>query len=119
MNVDNEFQTTCAVCRHQRRGCEENCVYAMYFPAERAEDFENVHALFGINTAMKIISSVEEKDRFTTAETLFLEAKLRKQNPVHGPVEEEMRLQEQIEKAKNELEKVRRQIMHFQQNKGS
>ncbi|GFP87491.1 LOB domain-containing protein 22 [Phtheirospermum japonicum] len=104
---------------HQRRRCEENCVYAMYFPAERVEDFWNVHALFGINMAMKIINSVGEKDRVTTTETLFLEARIRKENPVHGPIEVEMKLQAQIENAKNELEIVRKKLRLFRRNEGS
>ncbi|KAK6147721.1 hypothetical protein DH2020_018633 [Rehmannia glutinosa] len=101
---------------HQRRRCEENCIYARYFPSERAENFQNVHRLFGINTTIKLINSVNENDRDKTIETIILEAKIRKENPVHGPLEVENKLRTKIEEAKNELEIVNKQLKFFRGN---
>ncbi|CAA0814267.1 LOB domain-containing protein 28 [Striga hermonthica] len=122
MNNGNEYQmarATCSVCRHQRRRCEEGCVYAKYFPSERFEDFQYVHSLFGVSTAMKIINSVEEEDKDTTAETLLIEARIRAENPVHGPLGVEMRLRSQIEEETKELVRIRKQIEDLRNNEGS
>ncbi|KAK6147711.1 hypothetical protein DH2020_018623 [Rehmannia glutinosa] len=104
---------------HQRRRCDQICFYARYFPSKRTEDFQNVHILLGINNTMKIINSVNEQDRDKIVETLILEARIRNENPVHGPLEVENRLRAEIGKTKKELEIVNKQLQFFRGNNES
>ncbi|KAI3443631.1 hypothetical protein Pfo_000296 [Paulownia fortunei] len=107
MNEINAFHMVpraCVVCRHQRKRCDESCIFARYFSSERAEDFLNMHRLFKFQNIMKILNSVAENERDKTVESLILEARIRKENPVHGPVEVQMRLQVEIEQVKKELD---------------
>ncbi|KAK4415684.1 hypothetical protein Salat_2675800 [Sesamum alatum] len=103
----------CAACKYQRKRCDESCVLGRYFPLERAEDFENVQRLFGIQNTVKILNSVEENEREKTVESLIQEARLRRQNPVHGPVAVERRLWAEVEKVKKELDMVTKELKFF------
>ncbi|KAK4396913.1 LOB domain-containing protein 27 [Sesamum angolense] len=103
----------CAACKYQRKRCNESCVLGRYFPLDRAEDFENVQRLFGIQNAVKILNSVAENEREKTVESLILEARMRRENPVHGPVEVEMRLRAEMERVKKELDMVKKELKFF------
>lgn len=103
----------CAACKHQRRRCDETCVLAKYFPPERAEDFANVHRLFGVQNTIQILNSVDESEKKKTMESLIFEARIRKDFPVHGPLAVEAMFRAQIEKAEKELEMVNRQLQLF------
>ncbi|KAK4415687.1 LOB domain-containing protein 27 [Sesamum alatum] len=108
----------CAACKYQRKRCDESCVLGRYFPLERAEDFENVQRLFGFQNAVKILNSVEENEREKTVKSLILEARLRRQNPVHGPVAVERRLRAEVEKVKKELDMVTKELKFFKGDDG-
>ncbi|KAI3443633.1 hypothetical protein Pfo_000298 [Paulownia fortunei] len=119
MNEINAFHMVpraCTVCKHHWKICNRSCIFARYFPYEKAEDFQNVHRLFGIQITMKILNSVVENKRDKTVESLILEARIRKENPVHGPVEVQMRLQVEIEQVKKELDMVEKQVQFFRGN---
>ncbi|KAL7106040.1 hypothetical protein ACP275_07G085700 [Erythranthe tilingii] len=103
----------CAACQHQRRRCDANCELAKYFPAEKAEDFEDVYHLYGMQNTLKILKSVEEEERDKTIESLIMEAKMRLEYPVHGHFSTVRKLSIEIDKAEKELEFVRRQIQLF------
>ncbi|KAG8376149.1 hypothetical protein BUALT_Bualt09G0033200 [Buddleja alternifolia] len=117
-NGFNMIPLACAACKHQRKRCDQHCVLAKYFPAERAEDFQNVHRLFGVNNVLRILNSVEVNERDKTAETLILEAKIRRENPVLGPIEIERMLQAEIVKVQKELEIVNKQLHFFKGSEG-
>ncbi|KZV29650.1 LOB domain-containing protein 27-like [Dorcoceras hygrometricum] len=51
-----------------------------------------------------------EEKRSRTAESMMIEARIRRENPVHGPVEIQRRLRDEIEKLQNELEIVQSQL---------
>lgn len=103
MNVDMRFITACAACKHQRKKCEPNCQLAPYFPSTKDEDFQNVYRLFGVNNTMKHLNSVADDQQAKLAETLILEAKIRKENPVHGSLAVERKLRAEIEALEKEL----------------
>ncbi|XP_006367562.1 LOB domain-containing protein 24-like [Solanum tuberosum] len=107
MNVDMMFIATCAACKHQRKKCEPNCQLAPYFPSTKDEDFQNVYRLFGVNNTIKHINSVANDQRAKLVETLILEAKIRKENPVHGCLAIERKLRAEIEALEKELEMER------------
>ncbi|KAK4415685.1 LOB domain-containing protein 27 [Sesamum alatum] len=97
----------CAACKYPRKRCTVSHFLERYFPLERAEDFENVQTLFGIQKAM------EENEREKAIESLILKAKLRRENPVHGPVAVERRLPAEVEKVKKELDMVTKELKFF------
>ncbi|KAI3443632.1 hypothetical protein Pfo_000297 [Paulownia fortunei] len=118
MNEINAFHMVpraCVVCRHQWKRCDESCIFTRYFPSERAEDFLNMHRLFRIQNTTKILNSVVENERDKTIESLILEARIRKENPVHGPVEVQRRLQAEIEQVKKELDTIKKQVQFFRE----
>uniref|UniRef100_A0A3Q7H7R3 LOB domain-containing protein n=1 Tax=Solanum lycopersicum TaxID=4081 RepID=A0A3Q7H7R3_SOLLC len=110
MNVDVMFFTTCAACKHQRKKCEPNCQLAPYFPCTKDEDFLNVYRLFGVNNTIKHLNSVADDEKAKLVESLILEAKIRKENPVHGCLAIERKLRGEIEALEKELELVKNNI---------
>ncbi|XP_075499829.1 LOB domain-containing protein 27-like [Primulina tabacum] len=100
----------CAACTYRRKRCGADCIFAPYFPAEKAEDFENVNWLFGVQNAINILTSVTEGERSKTAETMMIEARIRKENPVHGPLAIEKKLQDEIQRLRKEMQVVQEQL---------
>lgn len=103
----------CAACKHQRKRCDSNCQLACYFPAGKNEDFHNVHKLFGVNNLMIILNSVGENERDKTAETLILEAKMRRDFPVHGYLAVKKNLEDEIEGYEKEIDEVKKKLSLF------
>ncbi|KAL8493485.1 hypothetical protein ACS0TY_024627 [Phlomoides rotata] len=109
----DDINENCAACTHLRRRCDENCVLAPYFPIEKTEEFQIVRRTFGIQNITKIISSVDENERDKTVETLILEARIRLENPVHGCLAVERKLEAEIEKVTKELVEVNKQLQYY------
>ncbi|KAK3210487.1 hypothetical protein Dsin_015193 [Dipteronia sinensis] len=61
----------CAVCRHQRRRCDQNCETAPYFPVSTCNDFHNAHKLFGVSKIQKILHQVPQNQRQATVESIL------------------------------------------------
>ncbi|KAI9086665.1 hypothetical protein K1719_031259 [Acacia pycnantha] len=74
----------CAACKHQRKKCREHCALAPYFPASKNEEFQAVHAVFGVSNLIKLVKRVRKENRKTMVESLIWEAKCRLQDPVLG-----------------------------------
>ncbi|KAK4337832.1 hypothetical protein RND71_042319 [Anisodus tanguticus] len=111
MNVDMlMFVAAGAACKHQQKKCEANCQLAPYFPNNRAEDFHNVYRLFGVNNTITLLRSVADDQKKKTVETLILEAKIRKENPVHGCLAIERKLRAEIEAYEKELGMIQNHI---------
>ncbi|MCE3215320.1 hypothetical protein HAX54_001857, partial [Datura stramonium] len=111
MNADVfMFINACAACKHQRKKCEPNCQLASYFHSNKDEDLQNVYRLFGVNNIIDHLNSVPDNQKTKIAETLILEAKIRKQNPVHGCLAVERRLRTEIEAREKELKIVQDHI---------
>ncbi|KAL8227767.1 hypothetical protein R6Q57_015351 [Mikania cordata] len=71
----------CASCRHQRKKCTQKCMLAPFFPAEKAQDFQTVHKVFGISNVTKL---------------LIWEANCRLHDPVLGALGEFQRVCEEL-----------------------
>ncbi|XP_059291206.1 LOB domain-containing protein 21-like [Lycium ferocissimum] len=93
MNADMfMFVAACAACKHLGEKCDANC------------------QLFGVDNIIKLLNSVPDDQKEKTAETLILEAKIRKENPVHGCLAIERKLGAEIEAHEKELEMIQNHI---------
>ncbi|XP_060190573.1 LOB domain-containing protein 24-like [Lycium barbarum] len=112
MNADMlMFVAACAACKHLGEKCDANCQLAPYFPSNAtAEDFQNVYQIFEVDNIIKLLNSVPDDQKEKTAETLILEAKIRKENPVHGCLAIERKLRAEIEAHEKELEMIQNHI---------
>ncbi|KAG5547212.1 hypothetical protein RHGRI_013027 [Rhododendron griersonianum] len=108
----------CAACKHQRKRCDSDvCPLAPYFPANKSEEFRNVHRIYGVNNLIRILHSVPEHLRHRTAETLVLEAAMRKEFPVSGSLAVQAQTRVLIHEYEKELEFVKKQIAFFKEMK--
>ncbi|KAH6790939.1 LOB domain-containing protein 24 [Perilla frutescens var. frutescens] len=74
----------CAACKHLRRRCPSDCIFAPYFPSNNPLRFAYVHKIYGASNVAKILEDVPVKCRAQAAETLWYEAYCRIRDPVHG-----------------------------------
>lgn len=108
----------CAACKHQRKRCDSDvCPLAPYFPANKSEEFRNVHRIYGVTNLIRILHSVPEHLRHRTAETLILEAAMRKEFPVSGSLAVQAQTRVLIHEYEKELEFVKKQIAFFKEMK--
>ncbi|KAJ6383574.1 hypothetical protein OIU78_026962 [Salix suchowensis] len=84
MNNRVAMHQACASCKHQRKRCGEDCVLAPYFPAERMQEFQAVHKVFGVSNVIKLVKDVNKERQKETAESLVWEATCRRNDPVLG-----------------------------------
>ncbi|PQQ04574.1 hypothetical protein Pyn_24249 [Prunus yedoensis var. nudiflora] len=88
--VELNSRHACAACRHQRKKCDDDCVMAPYFTAEKEEAFRAVHKIFGVSNTSKLLKKLEDKNhRGRAAESFIWEACTWKQDPVNGPLVEQ------------------------------
>lgn len=83
----SDNRPACAACKHQRRKCAEDCVFAEHFPAEKTEDFKNALEVFGVKNMARILNSLgSSEEREKAVASIVWEAKLWKEDPVNGPL---------------------------------
>ncbi|XP_057418039.1 LOB domain-containing protein 2-like [Lotus japonicus] len=75
----------CAACRQQRRKCNEQCIFAPYFPPTSAREFEAVHKVFGVSNITKVLTNLDEQGRREAINSFQWEAMMWQKDPVHGP----------------------------------
>ncbi|KAK8551505.1 hypothetical protein V6N13_119962 [Hibiscus sabdariffa] len=92
----------CAACKHQRRKCETNCIFAPYFPANKANNFREVHKIFGVKNMTAILSSRSSVERERAVESLEWEAVAWKNDPVEGPLGLFNQLKRELEQLKQQ-----------------
>ncbi|KAA8524293.1 hypothetical protein F0562_010716 [Nyssa sinensis] len=92
----NNGMPACASCKHQRKKCNENCVLAPFFPAEKSREFQAVHKLFGVSNVTKIVKNLKEEDRKRAIDSLAWEAICRQKDPVLGPYGEYRRVYDEL-----------------------
>ncbi|KAL1169746.1 hypothetical protein V6Z11_A05G167800 [Gossypium hirsutum] len=103
----------CAACKHQRRKCESNCVFAPFFPAGRAESFREVHKIFGVKNMTGILTPRTPDERKKAVESLEWEALAWTQDPVRGPLGLFRRLEEELQHLNDLLDQL---VEPYQQN---
>ncbi|GMI67139.1 hypothetical protein HRI_000383200 [Hibiscus trionum] len=87
----------CAACKHQRKRCDENCILAPYFPADKCREFQAVHRIFGVSNATKIVRSAStDVDRKKVADSLIWEAFCWQKDPVLGPYGDYRKVYEEL-----------------------
>ncbi|KAG6548731.1 hypothetical protein Mapa_009741 [Marchantia paleacea] len=77
-------RSPCAACKHLRRKCTAECVFAPYFPANQPLKFSNVHKIFGASNVTKILQDLPEASRADAVTSLAFEAEERIRDPVYG-----------------------------------
>ncbi|CAJ2676668.1 unnamed protein product [Trifolium pratense] len=107
----------CAACKNQRRRCPSDCIFSPYFPPNDPQRFVSVHRIYGGSNVGKMLQQLPNNVRQQAANTLYLEAKCRIQDPVYGCVGIISKLYEQIHDTEIELAKIQTQIAcHKPQN---
>ncbi|KAJ4950945.1 hypothetical protein NE237_027777 [Protea cynaroides] len=106
----------CAACKHQRRKCsKQSCLLAPYFPVSEYQDFLNAQKLFGVSNITKILNQIEPDQRREAINSIVIESKARKDDPVKGIVGIINKLQSQIQLRERELAIVKQQLTYCQQ----
>ncbi|XP_031378607.1 protein ASYMMETRIC LEAVES 2-like [Punica granatum] len=98
-------QPACASCKHQRKKCDEKCVLAPHFPAERKAEFDAAQKVFGVSNMSKMMKKVLPEQRTDVAESLIWEATCWTRDPVQGPRGEHKQLQHELDYYKELLAK--------------
>ncbi|BBH00941.1 LOB domain-containing protein 2 [Prunus dulcis] len=100
----------CSACRHQRKKCDDDCVMAPYFTAEKEEAFRAVHKIFGVSNTSKLLKKLEDKNhRGRAAESFIWEACTWKQDPVNGPLGKYRQLEREIALLRDALQRQQEQ----------
>ncbi|KAJ8627268.1 hypothetical protein MRB53_020575 [Persea americana] len=76
----------CAACKHLRRKCTQECVFAPYFPPDEPNKFANVHKVFGASNVTKLLNELSGPQREDAVNSLAYEAEARLRDPVYGCV---------------------------------
>ncbi|THG08018.1 hypothetical protein TEA_011852 [Camellia sinensis var. sinensis] len=76
----------CASCKHQRKRCHQGCLMAPHFPSSKTEEFEAVHAVFGVSNVTKIIKTLDFARQKQAVKSFIWEALWWKRDPAHGPL---------------------------------
>lgn len=103
----------CAACKFLRRKCNEECIFAPYFPPEEPHKFINVHKIFGASNVSKILNEVLPHQREDTVNSLAYEAEARIKDPVYGCVGAISVLQKQLLSLQKELDATHADLIRF------
>ncbi|GMP98767.1 hypothetical protein CsSME_00046527 [Camellia sinensis var. sinensis] len=102
--------TRCAACKSLRRRCSQDCVLALYFPANNAERFSCVHKIFGTSNVTMMLEQLPIQSRAEAADCMVMEASSRIQDPIYGCTKTIFELQQQIIQTQYEIAKIQCQI---------
>ncbi|CAJ2672935.1 unnamed protein product [Trifolium pratense] len=103
----------CAACKSQRRRCPSDCIFSPYFPPNDPQKFASVHRIYGGSNVGKMLQQLPHCVREQAANTLYLEAQCRIQDPVYGCVGIISKLYQQIHETEVELAKIQTQIAYY------
>ncbi|XP_057953925.1 LOB domain-containing protein 2 [Malania oleifera] len=93
----------CAACKHQRKKCDDKCILAPFFPADKTQEFQAVHKVFGVSNVQKIVKSLpRDEDRRRAADSLVWEAFCRQRDPVLGSYGEYRRVYDELKLYKSQ-----------------
>ncbi|KAL7604409.1 LOB domain-containing protein 2 [Lactuca sativa] len=105
----------CASCRHQRKKCTEKCILAPFFPAEKTQDFQAVHKVFGVSNVTKLVKDLTREDGKKAVDSLIWEANCRLKDPVLGPLGEFQRVSEELRVYKTQYQQANIHHHHLRQ----
>lgn len=92
----------CAACKYQRKKCSSDCILRKHFPANLADDFRAVQNVFTIATLKKMIEKFEVPEQEEVVKSIYWEAKMWDQDPVHGPYGSYKKLKQELEELEQE-----------------
>ncbi|KAK9285810.1 hypothetical protein L1049_025011 [Liquidambar formosana] len=98
--------SACAACKHQRKKCDEKCILAPFFPADKSREFQAVHKVFGVSNVQKIVKNLDEEDRKRAADSLVWEAFCRQKDPVLGPYGEYRKVHDELKLYKSQCQQM-------------
>ncbi|KEH21995.1 putative transcription factor AS2-LOB family [Medicago truncatula] len=102
----------CAACKSQRRRCPPDCIFSPYFPPNDPQRFSSVHRIYGGSNVGKMLQQLPHYVRHQAANSMYLEAQCRVQDPVYGCVGIISKLSQQIQDTEVELAKIKTQIAY-------
>ncbi|XP_077253416.1 uncharacterized protein LOC143892577 [Tasmannia lanceolata] len=105
----------CAACKHMRRRCYPECLFAPYFPPDQAEEFDNLRRVFGVSNVTKLVADLNPQEKEMAMVTMKLEAKIRRNNPVHGCAGLINDLKMEVQRCREEMQAMREKLFHCQQ----
>ncbi|OMP02438.1 hypothetical protein COLO4_11096 [Corchorus olitorius] len=100
----------CAACKYLRRRCAPDCIFSPYFPPTNPQRFVSVHRIYGASNVAKLLQQLPTHLRAEAADSLYLEAQCRVEDPVYGCVGRISLLQHEIHKAETQLVKTQAEI---------
>ncbi|PKA51375.1 LOB domain-containing protein 24 [Apostasia shenzhenica] len=100
----------CAACKHLKKRCTEDCAWAPYFPHSQPYRFSCAHKIFGASNVERMLKKLPAHLRAQAADSIVSEAYWRVQDPVYGATAIITYLQQQIQKAHNEILQAQAQI---------
>ncbi|CAI9783700.1 unnamed protein product [Fraxinus pennsylvanica] len=99
---DSGNRNPCAACKYQRKKCLSDCILRKHFPANLADDFRAVQNVFSIATLKKMIEKSEVPEQEVVVKSIYWEARMWDQDPVHGPYGSYKKLKQELEELKRE-----------------
>ncbi|CAJ2665322.1 unnamed protein product [Trifolium pratense] len=113
MMTSSYSNSPCAACKFLRRKCNQDCIFAPYFPPEEPHKFANVHKVFGASNVSKLLNEVLPHQREDTVNSLAYEAEARIKDPVYGCVGFISGLQRQLLGLQKELDATNADLIQF------
>ncbi|KAJ4703574.1 LOB domain-containing-like protein [Melia azedarach] len=102
-NGEGGNRHACAACKHQRKKCKEGCIFSLYFPGHRSEEFQSILKIFGVSNLSKLLNSIQNaRDREQAVESIRWEASMWEKDSVHGPLGAYRKLELQLELLKRQ-----------------
>ncbi|KAK9067094.1 hypothetical protein SSX86_014419 [Deinandra increscens subsp. villosa] len=109
----SDSNISCAACKHSRRRCKKDCVFAPYFPLDQPHKFESVHRIFGASKVARILKNLPAAQRKAAVDSLVYEAEARLKDPVYGCVASISLLRKRLMQVQTELDIARQELATY------
>lgn len=93
----------CARCKQMHKECRQDCEFAQLFPDDGDEKFADIHDVFGANNFMKMLKRLPENEQGDAFQSMAYEAKMRRNDQIHGCHGKIRALEQEVEKLKRQL----------------
>ncbi|KAE9587605.1 hypothetical protein Lal_00043205 [Lupinus albus] len=103
----------CAACKHMKRKCTPQCLFAPYFPPENLQRFEQVHKVFGSNNVSKILRELNPCQREDVVKSLVYQAEARLRDPVNGCIGFISELHDRLNQIKTNINNTMEEISTY------
>ncbi|KAH7655430.1 Lateral organ boundaries LOB domain-containing protein [Dioscorea alata] len=112
---DGESSNTCGACKHLKKTCARDCIFAPYFDSEQgANNFDKLHKVFGESNVSKILREIpDHHKRLEAINTTVIEAKAYLQQ-VKVNLQAQVHLKKQILHLQKQLPYLRAQLVALQ-----